>query len=54
MRTEERVNTFKDDLMKEDWGSVYNTSNINEAYENLLQTYLLLYDKKLPDKNIGG
>ena len=33
-RTQENINTFKEDLTKQDWGKVY-VENVNEAYDKL-------------------
>ncbi|KAI2647507.1 DNA-directed RNA polymerase subunit omega [Labeo rohita] len=50
LRTEETLNGFRDDLMKEQWNNVCNTKNVNKAYELFLKKYLWLYNKNCPIK----
>lgn len=38
------MNTFKEDLMKQDWGKVY-IENVNEAYYSFLAVLTSLYEK---------
>ena len=46
-RTTERVNRFRDDLLKEQWIGVY-VDDVNVAYASFLNRYLSLYDKHCP------
>ncbi len=50
LRTEERLNRFRNDLMKEHWDHVYSTNNVNKAYELFFKRYLWLYNNNCPIK----
>lgn len=54
LRTEERLNRFKDALMKEQWDNVYSTNNVNKAYELFVEKYLWLYNKNCPIKTMNN
>lgn len=50
VRTEERMNAFKKDLLKENWGEVYQEQDVNSAYNEFLRIFTLLYNTNCPIK----
>lgn len=46
--SDDNINTFRDDLLKEEWKEVY-TSDVNIEYESFLNCYLYLYNKHCPE-----
>lgn len=47
IRNEDAINTFRHDLIEEDWKEVY-VNDVNVAYDAFLNTYLALYGKHCP------
>ena len=47
VRTDEAINTFKNDLLREVWRGVY-VEEVNDAYEAFRKIYLSLYDSYCP------
>lgn len=50
VRTEERMNAFKKDLLKQNWGEVYQEHDVNSAYNEFLRIVTLLYNTNCPIK----
>ena len=46
--TEHNIQLFIQDLEIEDWANVYESDNVNKAYENLHDKLQYLYDKNIP------
>ena len=44
----EAVRSFKNDLSEQTWEHVYNSGDVNSAYENFLSVFNKLYDKNCP------
>ncbi len=51
VRTDEAVNKFCDDLLKEQWEGVH-VGEVNAACDSFLKTYLTLYDKHCPIRQL--
>ncbi len=47
VRTDEAVNKFCDELLKEQWEEV-DVGEVNAAYDSFLKTCLTLYDEHCP------
>lgn len=52
-RTQEAINAFKADLMKQDWNDVY-VDDPDKAYEAFLFIFTALYEKHCPLKGYRG
>ncbi|XP_060771169.1 uncharacterized protein LOC132882014 [Neoarius graeffei] len=50
VRTEEAMFALNNDLLLQDWESVYTENSIDRAYDNFLSIFKLLYDKNCPLK----
>ncbi len=50
MRSEETMNTFKNELLAQNWEVVYQENNVDNAYERFLSVFKQLYDKNCPIK----
>ena len=48
LRTEEALDALNNELLAQDWNNVYDTDNVNAAYDNFLNTFLLLYERNCP------
>lgn len=48
-RTEREIDLFRNDLIEQDWGKVY-VADVNDAYEEFLDTYVKLYNVHCPVK----
>lgn len=46
MRTEESINAFKNDLLKQEWETLYREKNIDKAYEIFLGKFKMLYNSR--------
>lgn len=47
LKTEDFIESFKHDLMKQDWNNVY-VGDVDEAYDTFLSNTKSLYDKNCP------
>ena len=52
VRTEVSITAFKNNLMEQNWDILYNSNNINSAYDDFLKTFKILYDKNCPVEKI--
>ena len=50
VRTEEAINTLKNELLNQNWEPLYKEENIDKGYEIFLGIFKLLYDKYCPIK----
>ena len=50
VRTVESMVALKDDLLSQDWEIIYQENDIDNAYEEFLRIFKLLYDKNCPIK----
>ncbi len=50
VRSDEAINQFRNDLLKEEWKGVY-VEEVNAAYDLFMSTYLSPNDKQCPIKN---
>lgn len=54
VRTEVSITALKNDLMAQNWDIVYNSNNINSAYDDFLKYFKMLYDKNCPVEKLIG
>ncbi|XP_024136829.1 uncharacterized protein LOC112151929, partial [Oryzias melastigma] len=47
LRTDNAINSLKNDLSEQNWDMVYNVKDVNQAYNNFLKIFCSLYNKKL-------
>lgn len=47
VRNADAINTFRNDLLREQWRGVY-VDDVNAAYESFLNCLLLLYGEQFP------
>lgn len=50
IRTEESISVFREELLKLNWNSICEETNVDKAYELFLETFKDLYDKNCPIK----
>ncbi len=50
VRTEQSINSFKNDLLTQSWDAIYQSNNIDSAYEEFLKIFTTLYNKNCPIK----
>ncbi len=48
LRTDETLNTFRNDLLAQDWRNVHEKEDVDSAYNFFLNTFLTLYHKNCP------
>lgn len=52
IRTEETINSLKEELLNQNWELVLNEDNIDKAYETFLYTFKLTYDRNCPIRKV--
>ncbi len=50
IRSEETMNAFKNDLLAQNWDSVYQNKDADSAYKEFLRIFTSLYNKNCPIK----
>lgn len=50
VRSEETIDTLKQELLTQNWDSVYQETDIGKAYEAFLEIFIALYNKRCPTK----
>ena len=50
MRSEESMDAFKNELLKQDWDFLNKENDTDKAYDEFLRVFTILYDKNCPIK----
>ena len=48
VKSEESINTLKNDLMAQNWDIIYQANDIDGAYKTFLRIFRSLYDRNCP------